>query len=686
MKSLSMLLVVVINGLSINSVSAQSFTAVSHLLNPSSNSAVTWGSSAADMNSDGWVDIYQGNGFDPGKLYLNRGGQELVDILPATGVVDNADFCWGGVFGDYNRDGFLDLALIGANRLYRNIGNQTFINQTTPSAITFPSASQGPAWLDFDGDGRLDIFINDDFGNNQLLRNLNNSNFSDITEAAGVRTVGGSYGVAASDFNNDGHADVFIATCSSSPENSIKHLLRNNGDNTFTDINVSAGVGDSLASWGVVWLDYDNDGWLDLYIGNMPLGMDGRNKLYRNNGDETFTDVAPESGVAGELREPTFGVATADFDNDGWMDIYAGNRSPQPGGFTHRLYRNNGDGTFVDVAASAGITAFQEPTVSLADFNNDGWIDIFIPGAPQNQLLFNDGGSNHWLKIRLRGKASNLFGVGARIEVVAGGLRQIREVNAGDGFVSQSRDLAAHFGLGGFAQADSIIVKWPGRGTDRLANITADREITIVEGLGLNNRPTAPQLQSPADGVLLQNSNIAFRWLSASDPELDPLTYDLRVSSPTFFVLLDDLQDTTFNLTFSHPQREIFSWNVTATDGHSIVSSTELFSFDNVNIVSVSENGGLPGEFSLSQNYPNPFNPNTVIRLSLASATHAALKIYDIRGREIRTLLDGFQQAGERSLVWDGRDANGNPVVSGIYVSRLQAGGSVATKKMILLR
>lgn len=143
--------------------------------------------------------------------------------------------------------------------------------------------------------------------------------------------------------------------------------------------------------------------------------------------------------------------------------------------------------TFTDVSQllNPALNDFVVWGASAADFNNDGWIDIFVPDTPQNQLLFNADGSNHWLKIRLRGNQSNLLGVGARIEVFAGGLYQVKEISAGDGFVSQSHDLTAHFGLGAAVQVDSILVKWPGHGTDRIYNIPPDQEITVVEGLGV---------------------------------------------------------------------------------------------------------------------------------------------------------------------------------------------------------
>ncbi|MCB0295427.1 MAG: CRTAC1 family protein, partial [Calditrichaeota bacterium] len=202
----------------------------------------------------------------------------------------------------------------------------------------------------------------------------------------------------------------------------------------------------------------------------------GYNRLYRNEGNNTFSNVSVSAGVAGGMQENSYGCSVADFDNDGWLDIYITN-VPQ----RDRLYHNNGDGTFTDIAVSAGIAVNSHRAGAVADLNNDGWIDIFTAGTPTNKVLFNDGGSNHWIRFRCRGINNNIDGVGARIELYADTLRQAQVIRAGDSFCSQNHSLTAHFGLGQFTVIDSLVVRWPGGQVDKHYGLTAiDRQVTLV--------------------------------------------------------------------------------------------------------------------------------------------------------------------------------------------------------------
>lgn len=479
---------------------SQTFTDVSNLLTPDfpiGSVSGQRGASAADFNNDGLVDIYHANFQNPGRLYLNQGNAGFIDVLPDIGI-DEGTNMWGAAFGDYNQDSYLDIIfedLSAHSKLYRNNRNFTFTEINDSANVLVNILAQGAAWGDFNRDGNLDLFIVNDHGPNQLFKNLDREIFLDISSSANVETYGNSYGVSWGDINDDGFPDAFIATChGSNPSLSVKHLLLNNGDETFTDIAPSAGVADSLASWSVVIFDYDNDGDMDMYVTNSyHAPRNGYNKLYRNDGNNNFTDAAFSAGVNGDFNEDSFGLAVADFDNDGWADMYITDL-----GHLDRLYHNNGDGTFTDIAASAGILLNNHRAVAVADFNNDGWIDIFTAGRQHNILMYNNGGSNHWIRITLRGISDNYYGVDARVEVYTDTLKQLQEIRAGDSFCSQSHNLTAHFGLGQYNNIDSIIVRWPGGTVDRITNIQQiDQQITIIEGIGINHRPTTFNLISP---------------------------------------------------------------------------------------------------------------------------------------------------------------------------------------------
>ncbi|HQV30591.1 MAG TPA: FG-GAP-like repeat-containing protein, partial [Calditrichia bacterium] len=543
-------------------MNAQTFTNASSRLSSAAN-GFEWGTSVADFNNDGWVDIYE-----RGTLYINEQGLFFRDMFAESGL-DQGSSTFGAVFGDYNDDGYLDIFFenFGSpSRLFRNEGNRRFVFANSDANVNVSVLTQTCGWADFNRDGTLDLFIDEDRGNNILLKNTTGDRFENISATAGVPTNGNSYGMSWGDFNNDGLPDVFIATCPGGNEN---HLLVNNGNETFTNIAATAGVNDRSSSWGNIWLDYNNDGLLDVYIANTSSDP---NILYRNNGDGTFTDVSATAGVTGNGG---FGCAAADFDNDGWIDIYAATSSPQ-----HSLYRNNGDGTFTDIAVNAGVFEDSHDAVGLADFNNDGWMDIFTAGSPQNVLLINDGGSNHWIGIRTRGVSSNYYGVSSRIEVYSNGARQIRDITAGSSFCSQSDQLRPIFGLGSATTVDSIIVRWSTGVVDVVRNIDADQYITIAEGVGFNQSPVAGAPLSPLSGDSLSGANLRFSWSGAVNPEAEDLTYRIHLWGTGVDTLIQVINDTLLYLPGpALPGPGNYSWRLEVSDGYSLVSGFDIVDF-----------------------------------------------------------------------------------------------------------
>lgn len=658
---------------------AQTFSDYSHLIQPSNNPNLTWGTSAADFNNDGMVDIFVNE-----RLYLNKGELGFVDIIESlSGFNMNT---YGAIFGDYNNDGYLDIFMEDPSSspgffLYRNNHNRTFTSTdiTANLAVNFPA--QGAGWADFNLDGKLDLFIGNDRGLNQLFKNLDYYTFEDISETAGVEDDDHTYGVSWGDLNNDRYPDIFVAPCHPNiGALSVKNLYLNNGDETFTNINVTAGVNDSLPSWGIVWLDYNNDNYLDVFIANMfkSDSRPGYNKLYRNNRNNTFSDISDSAGVGGEASENSWGCAAADFDNDGWIDIYVANDNQN-----HRIYKNNGDGTFTDVAGIAGISEHLHRVVAVADYNNDGFIDIFTAGRFANRLMLNNGGANHWLSIKARGIASNLFGIGTRVELYSNGLRQIREINAGDSFCSQNDNLTAHFGLGTNTNIDSIVLRWPSGITDIIYRVSNNQQITIVEGVGINNAPSTLQLSYPIDASTLASFENQFTWQKSADIEENGLSYSLYIFGEGVDTIITNIPDTTviINLDFLEPGNT-YNWTVDATDGYSITSSTDVLGFTmDIQLGVIETSTNHLNNYSIDQNYPNPFNPSTEIKFNLPIQSHVLIEVYNILGKKVLSLIDQKLPAGNHQIIF-----NGDELSSGIYYYRFNAADFLSTKKMILLK
>jgi hypothetical protein len=609
---------------------------------------------------------------------------------------------FGAAFGDYDNDGYPDVFFedLGASgKLYRNRRNGTFIQTNQATNLTAHPAAQGAAWGDFNLDGKLDLFVSNDFGQNQLFKNLDNATFEDISLAAGVEAPGNSYGMAWGDFDNNGYPDVVIAPCSSAPQNSIKHLLRNNGDETFTNVNVGAGVNDSLMSWGVIWLDYNNDGHLDIFIANTEItGRPGHDRLYRNEGNGKFTNATDLAGIAGGANEDSYGVAAADFDNDGWIDIYVPNS-----GSLHKLYRNNGDGTFADIAASAGINELNHQSVAVADFDNDGWVDIFTAGTPQNKLLFNNGGANHWIAVKARGRTANYYGVGARVELVAGAARQMREITAGDLDLFVGNDgisfIYANGGAGSFTKVVTDVVILNGSWSSCTADYDGDGDVDLfvtnssrrdILYANLGNANNWSNIKCV--GTISNRAAIGAKVRIKATIAGKPVWQMREISGQTGY-----LSQNSLNAIFGLGDAEIIDslkieWPLGLVETFTNVPANRFITAtEGQGITGVKDaNNFLPTNPALEQNYPNPFNPTTSIRFAMMQPGVIRLEIYDLAGRLVRTLINNENKiSGEHLVIWDGRDDHGNPVGSGVYFYRLFSNGSNSfekTRKMVLLR
>ena len=439
-------------------------------------SDIGWGMGVAvgDYNNDGFEDLYV-TCLGPDKLFKNNGNGTFTDVTDKAGVSDRR-WSTGASFLDYDRDGDLDLFV--ANYVDFDIDNLPEFGQGQTCQYKSIPVQCGPRGLKGAGDS--------------LFRNNGNGTFTDVTKQAGVSDPDGFYGlgVMTSDFDDDGLIDIFVAN-----DSTPNFHYRNNGDGTFKEIGFTAGTavnenGSEQGSMGVTAGDYDHDGRMDLFITNF---ADEYNTLYHNDGPNSFTDVSYAAKVAAvSLPHVGWGTKFFDYDNDGWVDIFVANGHVYPQLPSYRqprlLHHNNRNGTFTEVAAEFGNVLTENRAsrgVAFGDIDNDGDIDLLVTdldGSPQ--LLRNDNGNaNNSILIKTVGVKSNRSGIGARVKVVSGDLTQVDEVRSGDSYISQS-DMRLHFGLEKRTKIDLIEVRWPSGTVDKISGAGINRIITIKEGQG----------------------------------------------------------------------------------------------------------------------------------------------------------------------------------------------------------
>jgi hypothetical protein len=458
-----------------------------------------WGSGVAwtDLDQDGDFDLLMVDGpGDPVCVFSNNGDGTFTDVAADIGIVDTG---WGKsvVPADYDSDGDTDVLVTNysndeTNRLWRNNGDGTFTDVTAGSGFDYMDESTGACWADYDNDRDLDCYITT-YGfshRNRFMRNDGNDQFTDVAQALGMQDpTGWGYQPGWFDYDNDGDQDLYVGNDDFFGGTPNK-LFRNNGDGTFTDVSIASGANLSLSTMGLGIADYDNDNDLDVYMSNIPTG----NRLLRNNGDGTFTEVGEEAGVA--VHQICWGVDFFDMDHDTWPDAYAcafGHDLLDPDGTENFVFRNNGDGTFLDVSSVSGAdNAGVSYCSAWGDYDLDGDLDLAVTnwydGDPddlpsalyRNNHIEEGETASDWLQIHVVGTVSNRDAIGARVEIVTDEGTYIREKQAGTSFLSSAQPWI-HFGLGSATQVNSITVRWPSGNVNTVNNIAGGSIITIGE-------------------------------------------------------------------------------------------------------------------------------------------------------------------------------------------------------------
>ena len=492
-----------------------------------------------DYDNDGWPDIFLVNGMDwpshvqkhsTPKLYHNNRDGTFTDVTHKTGL-DVEMFGMGVAVGDYDNDGYDDLFVTayGQNHLFHNNGNGTFTDVTQKAGLLGPKEfSTSAAWVDYDKDGHLDLVVANYVqwtpetdlyctldGKSKsyctpesykgtsvrLWHNRGNGTFEDVTQRAGLgEPTSKTLGVAVLDFDNDGWPDLLFSN-----DTQPNKLYRNNGNGTFTEKAVVAGIafsedGVARAGMGVDAADYDHSGFPSLLITNFSNQM---LSLYHNEGKGLFVDEAPRSEIGrASLLTLGFGCFFFDYDLDGWPDVLVANghidadiqrvQANVKYAMPPHLFRNIGKGKFEEVTKSVG-QAFASPRVgrgaAYADIDNDGRLDLLLSTNGGPVYLFRNespdaAASNRSVRIKLTGTKSNRDGIGANVRLTAGGETQTQMLRSGSSYLSAS-ELVLTFGLARNEKADTVEIRWPDGQIDRLSNATAGHTITVTEGKGI---------------------------------------------------------------------------------------------------------------------------------------------------------------------------------------------------------
>lgn len=412
---------------------------------------------AVDMNGDYLDDIVAVSSTNVQIHYQQASGGFTNSTITTTA----ADFLpsWSIAAGDIDKNGFNDLVYGGGSGVTFMKANATGTGFTEVSGSQYVF-SQRSNMVDINNDGQLDVFVCHDVDPNVYYLNDGTGNLTFYQGGLGDHAEGGNYGSVWVDYDNDGDQDLFIAKCRGGASTAkVNELHQNNGSGVFTDVSVISNMADPVQTWSSAWNDFDNDGDMDALVGASSTA-DGTHKLMRNNGNGTFTDITAGSGWDTNTSLNIEHI-TYDFDNDGFADVMGGG---------NKIMRNNGDMTFTPF--TIGFTPGP-----VGDFNNDGFVDV----QSGSTIFYSNGNANNWIKFNLQGIQSNRNGIGARVEIYGPWGKQIRDVRSGEGFRNMS-SLNVHFGIGTATAITQVVILWPSGTVDVINNPSINSSLTIIEG------------------------------------------------------------------------------------------------------------------------------------------------------------------------------------------------------------
>ena len=488
-----------------------------------------------DYNNDGLMDILLVNGStfelldNPklprtmSRLFRNNGDGTFTDVTLQSGLI-NTGWGQGVAAADYDNDSHVNVFItnFGSNALFHNNGDGTFTNVTHEAGVEGGNWSSGCAWGDFDGDGRLDLYVARYVDFNRAIipppgeakyclyrgvpvccgplgltgladlyyHNEGNGKFREVSNDVGIRDSDKAFGlgVITLDFDNDGFLDIYVAN-----DSEPNYLWRNKGNGTFEEVAMEAGCavtadGRPQSSMGVTVGDYNNDGWMDICTTSF---SEDYNTLYRNS-KGTFDDVTFEAGIGVDFSKLTLGTGFLDFDNDGWLDIFMANGHLYPQAekagnsyFQHNhLWHNLRNGRFELLPESqSGFTqAWSSRGAAFGDLANTGRVWVVVNNIDQVPFLYEPSGTaGNWVRIQLTGTHSNRSAIGARVRVTTGELTQTNEVRSGDSYLCTS-DIRLHFGLGEAKSIDQLEIRWPDRQVEKYERLAVNREYAFREG------------------------------------------------------------------------------------------------------------------------------------------------------------------------------------------------------------
>jgi len=664
------------------------------------------------LDNDEYLDLFVVNHAGPEFLYINDQNSGLNKVLTGD-IVTTSITSLSTTMGDYDNDGDLDIFIAHGhmdpdpdNSFYSNNGDGTFNKIDVGIVVEDGGYSISCSWGDYNNDGYLDLFVANGAnfppftGANFLYLNNGDFTFEKIEEGEIVTDKARSHCANWVDYDNDGDLDLYVANGLGGGENNS--LYTNNGNSTFSKNTTSIIVSDGGNSQGSSWGDYNNDGFLDLFVAN----WGSNNCLYKN--EEGFFTKMTQADV-GEIvtdAKNSIGSSWGDFDNDGDLDLFVANDDNQE----NLLYSNNGDGTFEKFSDDDISNDFHASYGCYwGDYDRNGFLDLFVANNFINCLYSNNENTNNWINIKCIGTVSNISAIGTKVRLKAtingNTVWQLREISAQTGHGGQN-SLNAVFGLSDAQKVEEIVVEWPSGIVQILTNEDSNQFLPIVEtntivveidikpgsdpnSINLNSKgviPIAILGNSTFDIITIDQATLEFEGNKAKKKGKSG-----KIGS------FEDVNNDGFDDLVAHfpiPGLELKNHDTEAMLTGTLFDGTQIEGIDDIVIVPralAKKNVDLFFEnttkvFSLFQNYPNPFNPQTEIRFQLPQHDHVNLSIYNTLGQQIGTLADNDFSEGYHTIQWNGKDEFGNIVSGGLYLCKIQTKNYQGTIRMLFLK